>query len=207
MYRLIKRIFDIFISLVYIIILSPIFLLFALLVKLTSPGPIFYSGIRVGHYGKTFHFFKFRTMVIDADTIFHDDYIKRITKNEFGVERGAVFFKLQNDPRVTKFGRFLRKYSLDELPQLFNVLKGDMSIVGPRPPMIYEYEKFKDFQMKRLTVKPGMTGLWQVSGRSQTSFDEMIKLDLKYIDHQSFLLDIKIIFKTIPAVLFSKDAL
>lgn len=163
-------------------------------IKLTSTGPIFYKWKVIGKNGIPFTGLKFRTMVLNAD------YIK---KTLLGInEMSGPVFKITKDPRITPVGKILRKYSLDELPQLFSVLKGDMSMVGPRPPLQSEYEKFNDWQKKKVSVKPGITCLWQVNGRNEIySFDDWVKLDIEYIENQSFLLDMKILLKTIPAVL------
>jgi len=192
--RILKRVMDIIVSLILIIIFSPIMLVIALLVKLTSKGPVFYRPVRVG-LEKNFIMFKFRSMKVDAEKE-HEAYIKKY----------GNMFKLKDDPRVTSFGKILRKTSLDELPQFFNVLKGDMSLIGPRPPMPEEVEKYTNWQKRRLGVKPGITGLWQVSGRSNLSFDEWVRLDAYYIEHWSMWLDLQIFFKTIWVVLFRRGA-
>ena len=161
----------------------------AIAVKLDSPGPIFYSSERIGKKGRVFRCIKFRTMVRDAD--------KRRADVMHMNERDGVLFKISNDPRITTVGRFLRKYSLDELPQFFNVLKGDMSIVGPRPPLASEVQEYKLSHLRRLDVMPGITGLWQVQARQDPSFDSYISLDVAYIDNWSIWLDLKIIVRTI----------
>ena len=193
--KIIKRMLDIIISLVMIIVLSPIMLLVAIIIKITSPkGPVLFKQSRVG-LRKNFNFIKFRSMHPDAEKL-HQEYIKKY----------GNMFKLKNDPRVTKFGSFLRKTSLDELPQFITVLKGDMSIVGPRPPMPQEVELYSVKEKKRLGVKPGMTGLWQVSGRSNTSFDEWVRLDIFYIENWSLWLDISIMVKTLWTILGKRGA-
>lgn len=190
----IKRFIDIVISSVLLVLLAPLMLLIAILIKLTSEGPVFYRWKIVGKNKKLITSYKFRTMVVNADEIKE----KLLEKNEM---KGAVF-KMTNDPRVTKIGRILRKYSLDELPQLWSVLKGDLSLVGPRPPLQSELPKFDDWQRRKLSVKPGLTCLWQISGRNKISdFNEWVKLDLEYIDNWSLWLDFKILLKTIPVVL------
>lgn len=189
-----KRILDFIGSITLIIALSPILLAIAILVKLSSPGPIIYRQKRVGRYGVTFDFLKFRSMYRDAD--------KRLAELlEQGNEKDGPIFKMRNDPRVTPIGRFLRKYSLDELPQLFNVLYGDMSLVGPRPPLPREVDQYDDKAFRRLSVPPGITCLWQICGRSDTSFEDWMALDSFYVEHMSFWLDLKILMKTPTAVL------
>ena len=194
----IKEIIDIVLGTIGLILFSPLFIIIAILIKLDSEGPIFYKHLRVGRYGKPFYLWKFRTMYKDADKIL-DKYPE--LKKEFEKE-----FKLKNDPRVTRIGKFLRKFSLDEIPQIFNILKGEMSIVGPRPVTFMELEKYGEYKDEVLRVKPGLTGLWQVSGRSDLDYARRIALDLYYIQNWSLLLDIKIILKTIPAVFLGKGA-
>lgn len=189
-----KRLFDIIIALVALVILSPIILLAALLVKLYDRGPIFYSQIRVGKGGRPFKMWKLRSMCTDAD---------KLREKLVG---DTLRFKMDNDPRITPIGKFIRKASIDEMPQLFNVLRGDMSIVGPRPPIPEEVRKYNTKQLGRLRVPQGITCYWQVMGRSELDFDQQVELDLKYIQEQSFLTDIKILLKTIPAVLTAKGA-
>lgn len=208
-----KRAIDIAISLAGLAIFSPLFLIISLLIKLTSRGPVFFRQERLGQFGRKFTFLKFRSMHVDNDDSIHRKYIKNliVQKND-GHEDGNEsiqknVYKIQGDPRVTLIGKFLRKTSLDELPQFINVLKGDMSLVGPRPPIPYEYDDYKLWHTKRvIEVKPGITGLWQVEGRSSTTFDEMVRLDLKYIREWSIWLDIKIILKTPWVVLMGKGA-
>jgi exopolysaccharide biosynthesis polyprenyl glycosylphosphotransferase len=194
-----KRMIDIVLSGIGLILFAPVFLVITILIKATSPGPVFYRWKVVGLNKKAFTSFKFRTMVVNADELKH----KLMQHNEMK----GVAFKMKNDPRITRVGRFLRKFSLDELPQLFSVLKGDMSLVGPRPPLVTEVPQFKSWQRRKLSVKPGITCLWQCSGRNEIdNFDEWVSLDLKYIDNWSLWLDFKILYKTIPAVLSSKGA-
>lgn len=199
-----KRTFDIVISLISLIALSPVGLVIALLIKLDSRGSIFFKQERVGMDGRIFLCYKFRTMRSDADENLHREaYRKNIDGHEeanAGCEDKPIFGKVKNDPRITKVGAYLRRSSLDELPQLINVLKGDMSIVGPRPPIPYEVEYYDLSHRKRLDIKPGITGLWQVSGRNRLTFDEMVKTDLYYIENWSLWLDLKIILLTLPAV-------
>jgi exopolysaccharide biosynthesis polyprenyl glycosylphosphotransferase len=188
-YRIAKRICDIIFGATGLIAISPVLLIVAIAIKVEDPaGPIFFSQLRVGTDGKLFRMWKFRSMVVGAEKMVD----KLVDQNEID---GAMF-KLKADPRVTRIGRFIRKYSLDELPQLYNVLRGDMSIVGPRPPLPREVADYTDYDRQRLLVTPGATGLWQVSGRSDVSFDEMVQLDIQYINSASLWMDIKIIFKT-----------
>jgi len=175
-----------------------LFALLAILIKLDSKGSVFYVSKRIGKKGKPFDFYKFRTMVVDAE--------KMLAQLRDKNETDGPIFKMKNDPRITRIGRFLRRYSLDELPQLWNVLKGNMSIVGPRPPIPQEVKNYKEGQLKRLEIKPGITGLWQIRGRSDASFHRLIRWDIWYIRNWSLWLDLKIILKTIPAVLKGKGA-
>jgi exopolysaccharide biosynthesis polyprenyl glycosylphosphotransferase len=196
---LIRRILDFLGSLSLISIFSPLLLLMSLLIRLEGPGPIIYRQVRCGLNGRKFILFKFRSMIPGAEA-------QRDRLTSHNMMNGPVF-KMKNDPRVTRVGRVLRKTSMDELPQLFNVLKGDMSFVGPRPPIPEEVEKYEGWQRRRLSMKPGITGLWQVSGRNQIDFKDWMKLDLQYIDNWSLWLDVKILLKTIPVVLFGKGAM
>jgi len=189
---LFKRVFDIAFSTVALVVLSPVLLAIAIAIKLDSPGPILYSSERIGKKGVVFHCTKFRTMVRDAE--------KRRADIMHMNERDGVLFKVSNDPRITKLGRFLRKYSFDELPQFFNVLRGDMSVVGPRPPIASEVKEYKLSHLRRLDVTPGITGLWQVQGRQDPSFASYVSLDVTYIDNWSVWLDFKIIMRTIGVV-------
>lgn len=187
-------------SVILLILLAPLMLIIALLVKLGSPGPIFFVQERVGHNKRLFRMFKFRTMVPDAEAL--------QSSLETMNEAGGPVFKIKNDPRITKIGRFLRKTSLDELPQLFNVFFGDLSLVGPRPLPLRDFEKFEELWFnRRFSVKPGITCLWQISGRSETSFDDWILQDLEYIDKWSLSLDLRILFKTVPVVLRGTGAM
>jgi exopolysaccharide biosynthesis polyprenyl glycosylphosphotransferase len=195
---LIKRMLDLLGGTVGVLLVSPILLFTALAIKLTDPGPIFFRQIRVGRNGRRFWMIKFRSMVVDAEA-----RKRELMKHN---EMGGPVFKMKADPRITKVGRFIRKTSIDELPQLFNVLWGHMSLVGPRPPLPDEVAQYKPWQRRRLSVKPGITGLWQVSGRNQVDFDEWMELDLRYIDNWSIWFDIEILLKTIPVVLLRKGA-
>jgi exopolysaccharide biosynthesis polyprenyl glycosylphosphotransferase len=189
----VKRSVDAIFSAIALLILSPIFFLIAILIKFDSEGPVFYNSVRLGKKGKTFICHKFRTMTVDAET--RKESLQHLN------EREGILFKISNDPRVTALGRFLRKWSLDELPQLWNVLKGDMSLVGPRPPVPEEFKQYSVEHLRRLEVVPGLTGLWQVQSRQSPSFQEYIQLDLEYVDSWSVWLDITLIAKTLYVVL------
>jgi exopolysaccharide biosynthesis polyprenyl glycosylphosphotransferase len=207
--RLTKRAFDIIIASVALLLLSPLWLLIAALIKLDSPGQVIYKQERVGMDGRIFLFYKFRTMRADADDRLHREYQQKLIagRPEANVGDGErPAYKLRSDSRVTRLGRVLRRLSLDELPQLLNVLLGDMSVVGPRPPIPYEVENYELWHRKRLDMKPGLTGLWQVSGRNRLPFEEMVRLDLFYIENWSLLLDLKIILRTLPVMLRGDDA-
>lgn len=194
-----KYAIDVILSFSLIILTAPLMLLSAVAIRLTSPGSVFFVQDRVGYNKRIFPLYKFRTMVADAEK--HQEKLK--AQNEMD---GPVF-KIQNDPRVTMVGRFLRKTSIDELPQLFNVLKGDMSLVGPRPLPVRDYNGFsKDWQRRHFSMKPGITCIWQISGRNSISFEDWMKLDMEYIDNWSLLGDLKILLKTIPAVIFGHGA-
>lgn len=205
-----KRTMDVVGSIAALLAFAPLFLGIALMIKFTSKGPVLFRQTRIGRYGKKFTFLKFRSMYADNDPKIHQDYVaKLISKNSaFSNEDGAdKVFKIKNDPRVTWIGRYLRKSSLDELPQFINVLRGEMSLVGPRPPVPYEYDQYDVWHRRRsLEIKPGITGLWQVSGRSRTTFDEMVRLDLKYARDWSIAMDIKILLKTPYAVISGDGA-
>ncbi|MBF0504287.1 MAG: sugar transferase [Candidatus Omnitrophica bacterium] len=193
-----KRIFDFLVSLLLMILLLPFFILLMILIKLDSPGPVFYNSKRYGHNARMFSMYKFRSMVINADELLGQ--LK--DKNEVD----GPIFKIKRDPRTTPMGTFLRRYSLDELPQIFNVLKGDMSLVGPRPFPIAQVEKEDLRQLRRLGIRPGITGLWQIKGRSDVSFDKLLRWDIWYINNWSFWLDLYILFKTFPVVIKGKGA-
>ena len=197
LYSVTKRLIDIVGSLCGIILLSPLFLIVAILIKLEDPkGKVFFAQERNGRYPKTFKMYKFRSMVHNAEDLLKD----LMDRNE---QTGPVF-KINDDPRITKVGKFIRKTSIDELPQLFNVLKGDMSLVGLRPPIPHEVDQYNSYQMQRLAVKPGLTCIWQVSGRNNIGFDEWVEMDIEYIKTRNLWLDIKLIFKTV-GVLFGDD--
>ena len=194
-----KRWLDICGSLTAIILLIPVFAFVAIWIKLDSPGPIFYRQIRVGQYGRLFYFYKFRSMHTDSD-------VRRLSLEKENESKDGVIFKMKNDPRITRCGRFIRKYSIDETPQFFNVLLGDMSLVGPRPPMPSEVAQYSLADRKRLEIPPGITCIWQISGRSDIPFREQVVLDKEYIRGQGFWKDVLILFKTIPAVITGKGA-
>ena len=188
-----KRCLDIVGATLGLVLLAPLMALIVLAVRLNSPGPALYRTYRVGKSGRLFDFYKFRTMVDNADLLL--DHVWEMN------EREGILFKTSSDPRVTTVGRFLRRFSFDELPQLWNILRGDMSLVGPRPPLLSEYEQFRPDDRRRTSVLPGLTGLWQVSARSDPSFERYVRLDCEYVDHWSLWLDLKIIAMTVPAVL------
>jgi lipopolysaccharide/colanic/teichoic acid biosynthesis glycosyltransferase len=199
-----KRALDLCVALVCLLLLSPIFIAVAIAIKLTSPGPVFFRGTVVGKDGVPFTYYKFRSMVAGGDTSKHKEFIQKyVTENKGQVdESGKEVFKLTNDPRVTAIGKIIRRVSIDEFPQMFNVIKGDMSIVGPRPPVPYEFELYDDRKKQRLVVRPGITGLNQVRRRSQSTFDQMFADDMDYIRNQSILLDLFIMIKTPWVMLF-----
>ncbi|MFR4231644.1 sugar transferase [Clostridium sp.] len=197
-YKFCKRGIDVIVAGVGLILLSPIITIVACAIKLTSKGPIFFLQKRVGENGKLFNMYKFRSMVVNAEEL--KEKLKH--KNEMS----GPMFKMKDDPRVTKVGKFIRKTSLDELPQLWNVLKGDMSLVGPRPSLPKEVEQFDSWMFKRLTVRPGLTCYWQVSGRNNIDFEDWMKLDVKYVEERNLWIDIKLIFKTVGVLFGDKNA-
>jgi len=208
---LLKRLLDIVGSLIGILLFSPVMLITAIAIKITSPGPVIFKQIRLGQRGVPFIFYKFRSMFTNTDDRIHREYVTHLIKGHLEeINQGdqeQPLYKIKSDPRVTRVGRIIRKTSIDELPQFFNVLKGEMSLVGPRPPLPYEVEKYQSWHLRRIfETKPGITGLWQVEGRSQTSFDDMVRLDLRYIRKWSLWLDFKILLKTIRVVLKSAGA-
>jgi len=197
--RGIKRVLDIVFSLLGLLFLSPLFLLIAILIKCTDGGPVFYISTRIGKWGRPFRFYKFRSMRPDADT-------EKRWLLKHNIHKEGITFKLPEDPRVTWIGKIIRRFSMDELPQLYNVLKGEMSLVGPRPAIPEEVEKYSLENRKRLDITPGITCLWQVSGRSRLNFHKQVALDVAYIESQSFWSDCIILLKTIPAVIFGRGA-
>jgi lipopolysaccharide/colanic/teichoic acid biosynthesis glycosyltransferase len=203
----VKRLIDVAGSFIAILLFSPVLAVIAAAVKLTSEGPVFFKQERLGLNGKTFKLYKFRTMYLNNDPGKHKDYIRKYIGEQKNAAVEPGVFKLKNDLRITPVGKFLRKISFDELPQLINVLKGEMSLVGPRPPIHYECDLYDIWHRRRLlSCKPGITGLWQVTGRSRTTFDEMVRLDLEYINKWSLWLDLKIILKTPKAVFGGEGA-
>jgi len=198
-YLFVKRIMDVMGAICGLLLLFPLFAIVALLIKLEDPrGPVFFHQIRVGKNEKRFHMFKFRSMVSNAEELLEE----LLDQNEVS---GAMF-KMKNDPRITRIGKFIRKTSVDELPQLWNVIRGDMSLVGPRPPLVREVADYSSYDKQRLRVTPGCTGLWQVSGRNNVGFERMVELDIRYIDRRSITYDLSIIFKTIRMLFGDKDA-
>jgi lipopolysaccharide/colanic/teichoic acid biosynthesis glycosyltransferase len=212
-----KRVFDVFLATMFLIMLLPLMLLIASLIKLDSPGPVLFIQNRIGVKRRTeghrvvwivrpFAFYKFRSMVTNADQSLHESYVREFREGRNNGSGNGTAFKLSNDSRVTRFGRILRKTSLDELPQLVNVLKGDMSLVGPRPVPTYEVALYANSHYERLSALPGITGLWQVKGRCQVPFEEMMRMDIEYARQASLWLDAKILLLTIPAVLSGRGA-
>ncbi|MDB5106952.1 MAG: glycosyltransferase [Fibrobacteres bacterium] len=197
-YQGLKRLVDIVGALLGLLALFCTFWLLVIFIKMDSRGPIFFVQTRVGQYGHRFKFIKFRTMRVGA-------HLKQWELDNLN-ESGGITFKLSNDPRITRVGRFLRRTSLDEMPQFWNVLRGDMSLVGPRPPLLREVSRYNEIQKVRMTVPQGMTGLWQVRGRSNLKFDQMVDLDVHYALHASFLMDMKILMATFPTVLLGRGA-
>ena len=194
-----KRALDLLLSGIALALLSPLFLLIGALIKLENRGPVFFTQIRVGQFGREFRMFKFRSMCLDAEQRLKD----LLAKNQ---HKQGVTFKLKNDPRITRVGRVLRKFSLDELPQFYNVFKGDMSLVGPRPPVPREVALYSQADRRRLAVKPGITCIWQVSGRAEIDFQGQVRLDVQYIESQRLATDLRILVKTVPAVISGKGA-
>ncbi len=197
-YLVVKRCMDLVAALGGLVLVSPILLASAVAIKLTSRGPVLFRQLRVGKNGKTFYMLKLRSMRNNAEA-------SQAELMQYNETTGPVF-KMRNDPRVTPVGRFIRKYSIDELPQLWHVVTGEMSLVGPRPPLPSEVEHYEDWHRRRLEIKPGLTCIWQVCGRSDTTFDEWMRMDMEYIEKRSLLLDIKLLLQTIPAVLGGRGA-
>jgi lipopolysaccharide/colanic/teichoic acid biosynthesis glycosyltransferase len=206
--RSLKRFTDISLATCALVIFAPVFAVIAALIKLSSPGPVIYRQERLGYGGKRFKLYKFRSMKPNCETGSHKDYVLALIKGgPAGSMTDTGFYKIVNDPRITRIGNLLRKTSLDELPQLFNVLKGEMSLVGPRPPIPYEVEAYAPWHRRRLLEAiPGITGLWQIEGRSRTSFDDMVRMDIRYSTSWSLWLDIKLLFKTPISVFIGKGA-
>jgi exopolysaccharide biosynthesis polyprenyl glycosylphosphotransferase len=195
----VKRAFDVTVASLVMLLLSPLFILVVLVIRLDSPGPILFSQDRIGKNGRTFRMWKFRSMYIDAEQ-------RKADLMKHNQMKGGVLFKMKDDPRVTRVGKFIRKFSIDELPQFINVFLGDMSLVGPRPPLPIEVAQYTPYQRQRLEVIPGITCIWQVSGRSEISFAQQVEMDIEYISTQSFLQDMTLLLKTVPAVLSARGA-
>jgi lipopolysaccharide/colanic/teichoic acid biosynthesis glycosyltransferase len=202
LYPVAKRLFDLFVAIVMLIAAAPIMLIVAIAIKLDSAGPIIFKQTRIGKNHKPFTFYKFRSMYTKCDASVHQQFVKNLINSS----SDNATYKLTSDKRITRVGRFIRKTSVDELPQLFNVIKGDMSMVGPRPPIPYEVAEYKEWHHRRLAVAPGITGLWQVQGRSLVSFDDMVKMDIAYAEKSSLALDVTLLAQTIPAVLSGRGA-
>lgn len=204
LYEVSKRAMDLVLASVALLALSPVFLAVALLIKVDSPGPVLFRDRRLGQGRQEFTFLKFRSMLDGADPTVHEEYVCRHLSGQSavpGAEETRAWIGPVSDPRITRLGRALRATCLDELPQFVNVLRGEMSLVGPRPPLPYEVEMYDDWHLLRLSVRPGLTGLWQVKGRGISDFEGMAKLDLEYIEKRSLWLDIKLILQTVPAIL------
>ena len=205
-----KRAFDVLLVVAGLVVLWPVFVLTAIVIKLDSPGPVLYRQARIGERGRAFVMFKFRSMHANSDPGLHQAHVSRLIQQNLtpeqlnGGQKGSL--KMENDPRITRVGNFIRKTSIDELPQVFNVLRGEMSMVGPRPPLPYEVELYKKWHCRRLDVPLGITGLWQVKGRNQVSFDEMVRMDLEYIERQSLWLDMVILLQTPWALISARGA-
>jgi lipopolysaccharide/colanic/teichoic acid biosynthesis glycosyltransferase len=198
-----KRAFDIIVGGILLIGSAPLFPIVALLVKLTSPGPVFFRQERIGKGGRPFMVTKFRSMYANVDSDTHRTYFKQYLRGEPAANEKGTVFKMHSDPRITPAGRMLRRLGLDELPQLFEVVRGDMSLVGPRPPLEYEVADYDDRHMQRLLVNPGITGLWQVRGRDIVNFEQMVDMDLEYIHKVSLWLDLKIVLLTVPSLIWA----
>jgi lipopolysaccharide/colanic/teichoic acid biosynthesis glycosyltransferase len=198
--RVVRRLLDICVASTVLLVLAPLLIVLALAVRIDSKGPVLFRQRRVGRGRREFTILKFRTMCHDADVTRHRKYVQTLIDGDCESERGRLY-KLSVDDRVTPVGRFLRSWSLDELPQLFNVLRGQMALVGPRPVIPYEVEMYPDSYLRRFAVKPGLTGLWQVSGRNERTYDEMVSFDIEYAEGASLLLDLRILAKTVPVVL------
>ena len=208
--RLVKRVFDLLVSSLTLLIISPVLLLIALLIELDSRGPVLYRQDRIGENGQLFTMYKFRSMLAGAESDIHQAHVTHLIRENIDPKDASTndngSLKLDDDPRITRVGRFIRKTSLDELPQLFNVLQGNMSLVGPRPPLPYEVEVYREWHMRRFEVPPGITGLWQVKGRNLVSFDEMVRMDLEYIENYTIWMDISILLQTPWAVINTRGA-
>jgi exopolysaccharide biosynthesis polyprenyl glycosylphosphotransferase len=204
--RLLKRVMDVVVAGIAVVLLSPLMAMVSILIRFTSKGPVFFSQDRVGEKGEVFRFLKFRTMHVNNDPSIHQEYVKKWIEGNAAHDADAkgALYKIRRDPRIIPIGHFLRKYSIDELPQLLNVLRGDMSLIGPRPPIPYEVEVYREWHRRRFEGPPGITGLWQVSGRNRLSFEEMVKLDIEYLENWSLARDLKILWRTMGVVLFDR---
>lgn len=202
-----KRLFDLVVAVVCVVLASPLVIVVAVLVRTTTPGHVFFRQTRIGQDGRSFVLFKFRTMFSDCSDALHRDYIHKLLTEDHPPVGGKGLFKLEDDPRITGVGRWLRRMSIDELPQLFNVILGDMSLVGPRPALPYEVKLIDAVYHRRFLVAPGLTGLWQVSGRNSLTLRQGLDLDVEYVEKQSFGLDLAILAKTVPVVLSTRGAL
>lgn len=200
-----KAFFDLILASLILVAVSPLFALVAALVRMSSPGPVFFRQRRIGEHGREFLMLKFRSMYVNNDSAAHREHMRKLIVEQHGMDaakqEGSKSLKMENDPRITRIGRWIRKSSIDELPQLINVLRGEMSLVGPRPALPYEVDLYQDWHKQRFNAIPGITGLWQVRGRNRVSFDEMVRMDVDYIERQSFWLDLEILFRTPAAVL------
>ena len=201
LYPVIKRLLDVLVAAIMLIVLAPVMAAVAIAIRLDSPGPIIFRQTRVGKNHRPFTFFKFRSMCHKADVSVHQAFVCSLING-----KQTKTYKMTADKRITRVGAFIRRTSLDELPQLFNILKGDMTLVGPRPPIPYEVAAYKDWHHRRLTVTPGLTGLWQVRGRSLVTFDEMVEMDIAYVGQRSLALDLALLVQTIPVVLSGRGA-
>jgi lipopolysaccharide/colanic/teichoic acid biosynthesis glycosyltransferase len=198
-----KRLFDLILGCMLLALVTPLSIVIALLVKLTSSGPVLFRQDRIGQHGRPFVMYKFRTMAHGADSSVHEAYVQQYVQGMSAPGESRDVYKLRRDSRVTPVGGFLRRLALDEIPQLLNVVKGEMSLVGPRPPLAYEVRLYSPRDLQRLSVMPGMTGIWQIKGRDSVNFSTMVELDLEYIRRQSFLLDLTIILATVPALIWN----
>lgn len=205
-YPALKRLFDVVVALAMLVVLAPVMAVIAIAIKRDSQGPVIFKQTRVGKNRRPFTFFKFRSMYVNADHTVHQKFVKDLIDGKLPNQNGKAVFKMMGDRRITPVGAFIRKTSLDELPQLFNVLKGDMSLVGPRPAIPYEVAEYREWHKRRLDVLPGLTGMWQVRGRSAVSFDDMVAMDIEYVEKSSLLLDVAILVQTVPAVLSGRGA-
>jgi len=203
----VKRLFDIVVASVCLLLLSPLLLVVAVIIRVTTPGTALFRQTRLGQYGRTFALYKFRTMYRDCADDVHREYVRKLlTEDQPSANGKRGLYKLENDARITRVGRVLRRISIDELPQLLNVIHGDMSLVGPRPALPWEADMFEPAHYRRFLVPPGLTGLWQVNGRNSLTMREGLELDIEYVEKQSFTFDLAILFRTVPVVLSAQGA-